>query len=138
VIDEAGRPVFQIAAARRTAGVRGDAQINDGGWHHLLAEADRESGRLNLYLDGKRLASAQALDKGLSLANEGDLYVAGTPHGGNLACTLEFLRVALGTLADSRTTIEELHTWQFDGPFLRDFTGAEPVGKRDAGAIEQK
>ena len=47
------------------------------------------------------------------------------------------MRIALGTLADARTTIEELYAWQFDGPFLRDFTGREPTGaRRDAGAIE--
>ena len=37
---------------------------------------------------------------------------------------------------DTKTTIDELYTWQFDGPFLRDFTGRKPVGRRDAGAIE--
>jgi hypothetical protein len=47
----------------------------------------------------------------------------------------------VGTLvvvsAVARTTIEELYAWQFDGPFLRDFTGRKPVGeRRDAGAIE--
>jgi len=35
------------------------------------------------------------------------------------------------------TTIEELYTWQFDGPMLRDFTGQSPTGeRRDAGALE--
>ena len=35
-----------------------------------------------------------------------------------------------------KTTIEELYAWEFNGPFLRDFCGNQPVGKRDAGAIE--
>ena len=35
------------------------------------------------------------------------------------------------------TTIDELTTWQFDGPHLRDFAGNAPTGAgRDAGAIE--
>ena len=46
------------------------------------------------------------------------------------------MRISLGTLADAKTTIEELHAWQFDGPFLRDFLGRKPTGRRDAGAIE--
>ena len=41
------------------------------------------------------------------------------------------------SLADARTTIEELYAWQFDGPALRDMRGAEPLGQgRDAGALE--
>ncbi|MBT7165538.1 MAG: hypothetical protein HN904_22365, partial [Victivallales bacterium] len=50
---------------------------------------------------------------------------------------LDFLRVSRGTLADAETTIEELYEWEFNGPFLRDFSGRAPTGKgRDAGAIE--
>jgi hypothetical protein len=30
-----------------------------------------------------------------------------------------------------------LYTWEFDGPFLKDFTGRYPKGKRDAGALEK-
>jgi len=50
---------------------------------------------------------------------------------------IDFLRIARGTLADAKTTIEELYAWEFDGPQFRDFTGRLPAdGKRDAGAIE--
>ena len=46
------------------------------------------------------------------------------------------MRLARGTLADAKTTIEELHAWQFDGPALRDFTGQpRPEGSGSAGAI---
>jgi len=42
---------------------------------------------------------------------------------------------ARGTLADSKTTIEELYAWEFNGPFLYDFTGrprpAEGVGRHE-------
>ena len=44
--------------------------------------------------------------------------------------------IALGTLDDAKTTIEELYAWQFSGPFLEDFLGRRPNGQRDAGAIE--
>jgi len=64
------------------------------------------------------------------------LYVGGRPDGGNLAGTIEFVRVALGTLDDAKTTIEELYAWQFSGPFLEDFLGRQPRGQRDAGAIQ--
>jgi hypothetical protein len=74
----------------------------------------------------------------VTLANAGDLYVGGTPKGRCLAGTLDFLRIALGTLTDAKTTIEELYAWEFDGPFLRDFVGRAPAGaRRDAGAIEK-
>jgi len=62
----------------------------------------------------------------------------GGPGLDHLACTIDFLRVTRGTLADARTTIEELYTWQFEGPAWRDFTGVAPSGRRDAGAIEAR
>ena len=43
--------------------------------------------------------------------------------------TIDFLRIALGTLADAKTNIDELYAWQFDGPFLRDFAGRSPRGR---------
>ena len=49
---------------------------------------------------------------------------------------MDFLRVSRGTLADANTSYDELYAWEFNGPFLRDFCGTQPAGKRDAGAIE--
>ena len=70
--------------------------------------------------------------------DDGDVYVGGTPEGWHLDGTLDFLRIAHGTLGDADTTIDELYAWEFDGPFLRDFTGRQPTGRRrDAGAIEK-
>jgi hypothetical protein len=40
-------------------------------------------------------------------------------------------------LEDAQTDIAELYEWQTNGPFLRDFRGNEPTGRRDAGALEQ-
>ena len=81
-----------------------------------------------LLKDGRR--------RSFSIANDGDLFVCGTPNGRYFKGTVEFMRISLGTLKDAKTDIEELYAWQFDGPFLRDFTGSKPKGKRDAGALE--
>jgi hypothetical protein len=64
--------------------------------------------------------------------------VGGTPQGHNLDGAMDFLRIARGTLADSKTTIEELYAWEFHGPFLYDFTGRErPADGGEAGAIDE-
>jgi hypothetical protein len=47
------------------------------------------------------------------------------------------MRICLGTLNDAKTDIKELYAWEFNGPFLRDFAGNAPRGKRDAGALER-
>ncbi len=112
--------------------------VNDGRWHHVLAEADRENAELNIYVDGRRTRRARThnVPRGASLANTADFLVGKSPEGDYFAGAMDFLRVSRGTLADANTTIEEIYAWQFDGPFLRDFRGNEPLGKRDAGAIE--
>ena len=131
-----GRAEFAVKGGGASARIAGDTALNDGRWHHVIAEADRDARTLTLYVDGKRDASGAGVGSDVSLVNDGDLYVGGTPDGRCLDCTLEFMRVSRGTLADARTSIEELYDWQFNGPFLRDFTGRDPVGARDAGAIE--
>ncbi|MFO7956205.1 MAG: LamG-like jellyroll fold domain-containing protein [Candidatus Brocadiia bacterium] len=135
-VGEGGAATFTVKHAKGRAQLDGDAPVNDGDWHHLIAEADREAGTLTLYVDGQREVSGDGVGP-VPLANDADLYAAGTPEGDNLACTLEFLRIAHGTLADARTSIEELYAWQFDGPQFRDFAGNKPAGAgRDAGALE--
>ena len=84
-----------------------------------------------MYVDGKKDGSAAGVDASVSLANEGDVYVGGTPEGRYLDGALDFLRIAQGTLADADTTIEELYAWEFDGPQMRDFTGRKPTGARE-------
>jgi hypothetical protein len=122
----------------QSVSVKTKSKVNDGQWHHAIAEADRKAKTLTIYLDGRKDTSARGIDSSVSLANDGDVYVAGTPEGRYLDGTLDFLRIAQGTLADADTTIEELHAWEFDGPFLRDFTGHKPTGaRRDAGALEK-
>ena len=115
----------------------GHGLVNDGRWHHVIAEADRKAETLTIYIDGKQDAAGPGLADDASLANDADLYVGGTPRGHNLRGTIEFIRIARGTLADARTTIDELHAWQFHGPFLHDFTGrARPDDGGAAGAID--
>jgi hypothetical protein len=116
------------------------AAINDGEWHHVVAEVDRGSEMgINLYVDGElsngswagSMPPAEA-----SLSNDGDFLVGKANVGDYFAGAIDFLRVSRGTLDQARTDIHELYEWQFNGPFLRDFLGKEPVGRRDAGAIE--
>ena len=92
-----------------------------------------------IYIDGKRDATGPGIGADVSLANNADLYVGGTPKGRCLNGTIDFMRIARGTLADSRTTIEELYAWEFKGPFLDDFMGrrrSEDGGY--AGAIDER
>ncbi len=131
-LNESGAPVFTLHAAGAATALEGTQAINDGAWHHLIAEADRTHGRMTVYVNGNAHAQrALDLPADASLANSADMIA-----GKGMACTIEFLRIALGTLADAHTTIEELYTWQFDGPQYRDFTGAKPAGARDAGALQ--
>jgi len=137
-IDSAGRASFSVKGTGAAAAVRSHKIINDGKWHHLIAEADRKAKALTLYVDGLEDASATGLDGSASLGNDGDLYVGGSRDGRYFDGVLDFLRIAQGTLADADTTIEELYAWELDGPFLRDFTGHKPAGtRRAAGAIEK-
>ncbi len=137
IINESGQPVLTVASPDGKQSITGNAKLNDGKWHHLLAEADRAAGKLRLYVDGKLIAEGDGPDTSVSLANESDFFVGGRPGDKHLAMTVDFMRFTLGSLADSKTTIDELYTWQANGPFLRDFTGQAPTGgKRDAGALE--
>ena len=111
--------------------------VNDGQWHLVIAEADRKAVTFTIYIDGKQDAGGPGLGADASLANDADLYVAGAPNGHYLNGVIDFMRIARGTLADSKTTIEELYAWEFSGPFLYDFTGRKrPADGGAAGAID--
>jgi hypothetical protein len=138
VVNPVGGVSFTVKGTGAAATVESKARVNDGQWHQAIVEADRQARTLTVYVDGRKDAAAAGVDNSVSLANEGDVFVGGTPEGRHLDGTLDFLRIAHGTLADADTTIEELYAWEFDGPFLRDFTGRKSAGaRRDAGAIEQ-
>jgi hypothetical protein len=135
-IGAAGKLTFRVRGPGGSATVESATRVNDGQWHHAIVEADRRAKTLTVYVDGKKDGSAPGVDASVSLANDGDVHVGGTPAGRYLDGTVDFLRIAQGTLADADTTIEELYAWEFDGPQLRDFTGRQPVGPRNPGAIE--
>ncbi len=134
-INAAGQLSFSVKGTDVSAAVESHSKVNDGQWHHAIVEADRQAKTLTVYVDGRKDASGGGVDGTVSLANDGDVCVGGTPEGRYLDGVLDFLRIAHGTLADADTTIEELYAWEFDGPHLRDFTGRKPAGARDAGAI---
>ncbi len=136
-LNEAGAPMLLLRAGGSDRRVAADVVVNDGRWHHLIAECDRAHGRVTLYVDGRTSTQADAgLAPTASLANGGDFLVGRAPDGDYLACTVDFLRVARGTLADAQTSIDELYQWEFSGPQYRDFAGRQPVEGRDAGAVE--
>jgi hypothetical protein len=136
--NEAGRAEFVVSSAGRNASVTTAASINDGKWRHVLAEIDRGTGRMTIYLDGKQSGQGRAdLPADASLDCEADFLVAKAhDDSGYLTGAIDFLRVCRGTLADARTTIEELYAWQTAGPVKHDLMGRNPRGRRDAGALE--
>ena len=136
-VNPSGGITFAVSGGDLPKKSRSTVVVNDGNWHHVVAECDRKSQTLVLYIDGKKNNEGAGISGSESLANSSDLYVGGTPAGGYFHGTFEFLRISLGTLKDAKTDIAELYAWQFDGPFLRDFAGNKPQGRRDAGALEK-
>jgi hypothetical protein len=137
-INRAGGATFSVLGGGAKSEVASGARIADGRWHHLVAELDRKSGMLAIYTDGKRTAEAKSsLPAGASLSNGADFLVAKNADGHLFAGSIAYLRVARASLAESRTSIEELYDWEFDGPFLRDFCGRD-IGAtpRYAGALQ--
>ena len=127
-----------------------DTALNDGRWKHLLVEVDRQEGvtfhvdarkseaqsKITLTQDGRKSSGPfEAALPVVSLSNSGDFLVGGGPGQQFFAGTLDFLRVARGTLADAQTTIEELYAWQFNGPHLADFAGTPRTQNNAAGAL---
>jgi hypothetical protein len=136
-VNGAGQLSFSVKGADASGLVESKGKVNDGRWHHAIVEADRQAKTLAVYMDGRKDATGPGIDGAVSLANDGDVLVGGSPDGRYLDGALDFLRIAQGTLADADTTIEELYAWEFDGPQLRDFTGRKPTGARDAGALNK-
>jgi hypothetical protein len=101
-----------------------EEKIEDGNWHHLIAEVDRVNKKVKIYLDGKETGlkeEGELLDE--SLSNNGDFIVGKCKEAGYFKGMVDFLRISRGSLKDAETTIDELYKWEFDGPFLRDFLG---------------
>jgi hypothetical protein len=110
--------------------------IADGAWTHLLVEVDRTNDVALFHIDGVTVSTnALTLGASASLTNSADFYVGKDSAGNYFEGKMDFLRISQGTLADAQTDIDELYEWEFNGPFLRDFTGSTAV-KRDGGAID--
>ena len=135
-LDEAGHVMLNVQSSNNNTKLVSHRAVNEGNWHHVIAEVDRKAKTMALYIDGKLDITATGIGPEISLANDADLYVGGTPQGHDLNGSIDFLRLARGTLADSKTTIGELYAWEFHGPFLQDFTGRPRPDGGDAGAIE--
>ena len=137
-VNASGSVTLTLRAGGAVSEATCGAKINDGKWHHVVAEVDRQAARATIYVDGaKSFEESVSLGGGASLSNNAPLLVGKGKGGHHFAGSIEFLRICQGTLADASTTIEELYDWQFDGPFLRDFAGRDVVGaRRDAGALE--
>lgn len=136
-LDEAGHVILTAKSGPTMARLVSHRTINDGQWHHVIAEADRTAGTFMIYIDGQEASTGPGIGPDVSLANDADLFVAGNPDGHHLDGAIDFLRLARGTLADSKTTIDELYAWEFHGPFLQDFVGHPRLADGgDAGAID--
>ena len=137
-VNETGGVTLEARGPGARASLASREVVNDGRWHHVVAEADRKARTLVIYVDGKKDATGPGLGADASLVSAADLYVGGTPQGHGLDGAIDFLRIARGTLADAKTTVEELYSWEFGGPFLEDFTGRRrPADGGEAGAIDE-
>ncbi len=130
-----GEPVLYLKSGGSSFTVSGNGKMTDGKWHHLIAEVDRGSSGVRFYLDGTALeTNGDPIPDEVSLKNAGDFTV-----GRGFRGSLDYLRISRGTLADAETTIEELVSWQFNGPTRHDFSGQPIAGeRRDVGAIENQ
>jgi len=132
-----GAPLLTLLTGGAKASVAAKKTVNDGNWHHLIAEVEREAGTATFYIDGKPAGDGRldAIAKDAPLSNSADFVV-----GKGLKGAINFLRVCRSTLAESKTTIRELYEWEYHGPALGDFSGnaLSSGDKRDAGAIQGK
>jgi len=138
--DASGNVLFSLMNNGATVFSQSGSQvIADGNYHHVLVEVNRQQVVTSIYIDGILANGAKtgSMPVNASLTNISDLFIGKNKDGNFFAGTIDFIRISKGTLAAAKTTIEELYKWEFSGPFLHDFAGNEPIGKRDAGALEK-
>ncbi len=139
-VDASGNVRFNILNNGSSAfSLSGSGMINDGNWHHVLLEVNRQLAAATVYVDGIAAngATSGLVPASASLTNTSDFLIGKSTEGNFFSGTIDFVRISKGTLADAKTTIDELYKWEFDGPFLHDFAGNLPIGKHDAGALER-
>ncbi len=130
-VNEKGQAEMSLTAnSNKLITVTASPKLGDGAWHHVIAEVDRSSG-ISFYVDGKKAdvsVNGPMPDKNISLSNSGDFLVGKDSKGNHLAVSIDFMRVCRSTLKSSRTSIEELYAWEFNGPQFRSWWGT-PVGE---------
>jgi hypothetical protein len=78
MVNDHGGVAFAVKAGGEAVKLVSRSTVDDGQWHHVIAEADREARALTLYVDGRRDASGTGVGGDVSLANGADLYAGGT------------------------------------------------------------
>ncbi len=96
MVGATGKLSFQVRGTGASAIAESKVNVNDGQWHHAIVEADRQARTLTVYVDGKKDGSAEGVDASVSLANDGDVYVGGTPEGRCLDGTVDFCALRRG------------------------------------------
>jgi hypothetical protein len=127
-----GAPLFRVATDTGDNLTVTGSVLKPEEWHHLLGEFDRSTNTLTLYVAGTPGTTARLESFSGSLSNQANFIV-----GQGFTGSLDFLRVALSSLAESKTTFVELHAWQTSGPQFRDFTGQDRRKVNAAGALTQ-
>jgi hypothetical protein len=93
---------------------------------------------LKFWFDGKAIVAELSGKMPMeNLDNTAD-FIVGTQAGEKAATwTIDMLRMARSTLAESRTSAEELYAWEMHGPQHADFTGARGASgqRRPPGAL---
>ena len=125
-----GAPSFRIATDSGNDLAVTGPRLAPGKWHHLLGELDQANRRLTLHVAGTPGTTVNLTNLTGSLSNKADFVV-----GEGFAGDIDFLRVALSSLAESKTSYKELHTWQTNGPQYFDFTGRDRRNSNAAGAL---
>jgi hypothetical protein len=112
--------------------------FRDDGVCRLLRQSERKSGsgRFPWGLPARNWNGGRHCVVGVALNNRLKQPAGRSLSARNQVDGNPFHSPCRSTLAESKTSIEELYAWEFDGPFLRDFTGNVPADcKRDAGTI---
>jgi len=139
-LDRNGRVEFSLHYGQDSSHRVSSKPVNDGSWHHVLVEVDRDRGEgIAIYIDGV-LSNGEwrgSPMKAVSVSND-SAFLVGRSGRGYFAGRMDFLRISRGTLAQAGTDIRELYEWEFNGPFLRDYYGEFTGLHRDVGAIEDK
>ena len=134
-ITKTGRLRIVLTAGDNFFTAESVVSVNDNRWYHIVVEIDRDKENgATIYINGK-VAETRYTGKWPakihSLTNQADFFVGKGPFGRCFKGCIDFLRVSRGTLKQSFCSIDDLYNWEFDGPFLYDFTGRRE-NSRDA------